>query len=385
MRKKDFDKILNNAKKHHNVTNGTIDEIVSFRKRIFNDINPFELIKNHFFELIDNRSYGYLFAIIKELYEYPEMVPFINTNMYEIIKRAKTYELNNFFVWDKEDGYDFNKYINENFVDLCSIVSSEIIIKLFTLSDLNENNKKIVNEMFKGREKEIVLCLLDGRIDGIKDEEYQQDFIDIVTKVILEVCEETNSNITDIKVEGFGFYSIVFGIKDKIIKVGVSRCVYQIPNDERILQPIIRIDMSNFTSNKGVIEVSEKVDMDFKMSEEELYQLYSEMRDRGIVCADFKKSNIGKLIKDNTIHWNKSINLDNSSRGLIGNVDKVLTSGNYVIIDTDHIYFEKDIKDYNKIFTSALAKRFEMRYRKEKDSELIEQDAIIEKEYHKTR
>ena len=84
-----------------------------------------------------------------------------------------------------------------------------------------------------------------------------------------------------------------------------------------------------------------------------------------------------------TIH--KSINIDNSSRGLIGNVDKVLTSGEYVIIDTDHIYFEKDIKDYNKIFTSALAKRFEMRYRKEKDSELIEQDAIIEEEYHKTR
>ena len=200
MRKKDFDKILNNAKKHNNLTDGTIDEIISYKKKIFNDVNPFDLIKDHFYEIIDNRSFGYLFGIIRKLYKYPEMVPFINTNMFEIIKRAKTYELNNFFVWDKEDGYDFNKYINENFVDLCSIVPNDILIKLFTLSDLNENNKKIVNEMLKGREKEIVLCLLDGRIDGIKDEEYQQDFIDVITKVILEVCEETNSNITDIKV-----------------------------------------------------------------------------------------------------------------------------------------------------------------------------------------
>ena len=386
MRKKDFDKILNNAKKHHNVTNGTIDEIVTFRKRIFNDINPFELIKNHFFELIDNRCYGYLFAIIKELYEYPEMVSFINVNMDEIIKRAKTYELSNFFVWDKAGGYDFNKYINDHFSYLCSIVPRELLIKLFTLSDLNEFNKNIILEKFKGQENEIISCLMENRIDGIKNEKYQKDFIDIVTKVVLEVCDETNSKITDIKVEGFGFYSIVFGIKDKIIKVGVGRRVYNIPNDERILQPIIRIDMSKFTSNKGVIEVCEKVDMDFPMSEEELYQLYSEIRDRGIVCGDFKKSNIGKLIKDNKIHWNKSINLDNETRGLIGNVNKVLTTGEYVIVDTDHIYFEDEVTDIDLFFASPLAKRFEKRYRREKEQEdLKEQEEIIEEVYHKTR
>ena len=84
MRKKDFDKLLNNAKKHHNVTNGTIDEIVSFRKRIFNMLKIiydgflFSTIKNKALILIVLNDIILIEKIKgnykEEIYEYREFI-----------------------------------------------------------------------------------------------------------------------------------------------------------------------------------------------------------------------------------------------------------------------------------------------------------------------
>ena len=137
-----------------------------------------------------------------------------------------------------------------------------------------------------------------------------------------------------------------------IVKVGLPRKTFDIPNDKRILQPYLRKDLSKEYGVEAVIEVSDRVDTDISLSEDELYEIYKDMRNRGIVCGDFKYDNVGKLIKPNISH-NDEIN------GMIGEISETFNSGEYVIIDTDFIYNENDP---NIDLTSNLSSKFENRY-----------------------
>ena len=145
-------------------------------------------------------------------------------------------------------------------------------------------------------------------------------------------------------------------IFDTIIKVGTPRKTFDMPNDKRILQPHLRRDLQKELGIAAVIEVADRVDTDFKITEEEMYEVYRDMRERGVVCGDFKYGNIGKLLRDNPPR-------NNERHGLHGNVTKTLKAGEYVVIDTDFFYKENDPKTE---LSSDLSIQFEKRYRREK-------------------
>lgn len=67
------------------------------------------------------------------------------------------------------------------------------------------------------------------------------------------------------------------------------------------------------------IEVVEKVDTSNKdITEEDMYNLYKNVRDLGLMWNDVAIRNVGRLLKDNSIHWqgnlspsDKALELDN--------------------------------------------------------------------------
>ena len=59
-----------------------------------------------------------------------------------------------------------------------------------------------------------------------------------------------------------GAFSNVLRIGDTIVKVGIPRKTFNIPNDKRILQPYLRNDLSEKFGINAVIEVCDRVDTD---------------------------------------------------------------------------------------------------------------------------
>ena len=177
----------------------------------------------------------------------------------------------------------------------------------------------------------------------------------LVCCVVDKVLKQENCKIADTKMFTDGGFCNALCIGDKVVKVGMPRSTFNIPNDKRILQPYLRRDLREKYQIRAVIEISDRVDTKVKLSNEELYTIYKELRDRGIVYGDMREGNIGRLISDNPPR-------NDVKNGMIGEISDSLEIGDYVILDTDFIYTENDPKIR---IISDLSKEFETRYKNE--------------------
>lgn len=178
-------------------------------------------------------------------------------------------------------------------------------------------------------------------LGNMENKEYNSVY-DCASMIIDEVSKNEHQNFNDIKVIGQGGFSLVFLIGNKVVKLGKARETFQIPNHPRIIQPVTRINAQATDNLNFSIEVTEKVDTNVNISDEECYSIYKELRDSKIVATDFKLDNLGILLKDNIINWEKEISHDMSERGLHGENDRILTKGDIVLIDTDFVYNEEN-------------------------------------------
>ena len=239
-------------------------------------------------------------------------------------------------------------------------------------------NEKISSNKHRYIKENIRYKQLEG-ID-IQNETDFDTFISVLVLIIDELLEEENSicdtpiSYADISFDE-GTYSLVLLIGDKVLSVG-NRKTYMIPNHRRILQPLIRPNISRLLSSKvsiytTMIDVSERVDTESEISEEDLYLVYKELRDCNILWTDVKRENVGRLLKSNIVHYSKTLAVDDSVKGFTRELDsgtEVLGIGEVVIIDKDFIYDLNyfDIQDVD--YWSELATSFEKKYQLEKES-----------------
>ncbi len=176
----------------------------------------------------------------------------------------------------------------------------------------------------------------------------------IIKMIIDELLKraDNSKNMDAVKQVGEGFFSVAYRIGDKVFKVG-KRANPVIQNHRRILQPIVRRKIGDEYDEDNFIEIQNLVDTSWykKMKSEDIHKvllnIYSELRDDGLVWVDVKPENIGKLLRPNTTHEfdlrNKEINPPERATGIIGkNKGEPLQAGEYVIIDSDLIYEEKE-------------------------------------------
>lgn len=210
-------------------------------------------------------------------------------------------------------------------------------------------------------------------------EEELQTIIEVVYLIIEDICKNEKINISDTKILDSGAFSSVLEIGDKVIKIGRSRGTQTFPNNPYINATLLRKEFSLSNNNSFFIEVNEKVDTKSEISEEELYQLYKNLRDLNLIWLDVAYRNAGRLLKDNKVDWREELPLTDERLGLqpyIGT--KTLKKGEVVILDNDLIYHEND-PDFPTYSHFPLYERFEKKYQEEKKESIIQQP-IEEKE-----
>ena len=193
---------------------------------------------------------------------------------------------------------------------------------------------------------------------------------EVVKLIILDVLKNENVKLSDITYNGGGLSSVLL-IGNKVIKIG-DRATKSFPNNPYIISPLLRKKLE-FNGAFCFVEVTERVDTSKKASKEELYQLFKKLRNLNLVWTDIKEDNVGRLKKENIIHWRQNLNPTDGVLGLdVKRGETILKEGDLVILDADFIYDEND-PNINYINNKDIYDEFEKRYQSE-IKELKEQE-----------
>ena len=221
---------------------------------------------------------------------------------------------------------------------------------------IDNNPEKAVNSIF---------CEINKRVK-IEDTTLKE----VVKLIILDVLKNENVKLSDITYNGGGLSSVLL-IGNKVIKIG-DRATKSFPNNPYIISPLLRKKLE-FNGESCFVEVTERVDTSKKASKEELYQLFKKLRNLNLVWTDIKEINVGRLKKENIIHWRQNLNPTDGVLGLdVKRGETILKEGDLVILDADFIYDEND-PNINYLNNKDIYDEFEKRYQKE-IKELKEQE-----------
>lgn len=254
---------------------------------------------------------------------------------------------------------DLHPFVINNFQQILRCAQEKDIVKVyksaqFVFPDEYERHKFVIEEIY------------DKAMAKIEDEKPITYYDDVKTRTdqVLKTCsriiqqdksEEIQKLTTfvaaasekkSVEIVGLGAFSTVIKCGNKIVKVGSERgnnSVFEIPYHPRILKPIIRKkDVSTDPKRPLFIEVQDEVDTNSRITDEELLQVYKELRESGIKWCDAKKDNLGRLKRDNhgyPIGFGPPSN--NQSLGLTGDdlpLHQALKAGELVVLDLDYLY-----------------------------------------------
>lgn len=189
--------------------------------------------------------------------------------------------------------------------------------------------------------------LIDKVCSRIIDQKRGKDIETMVNFLKEHATLEPNK----LEVLGCGWFNIAIQAGDKVIKLSAPERENEkpkIPYHPRLLQPIVRKDdITRDSDNPIGIEIYEVVDMNTEISDEEILEVYKELREDGIKWTDIKRDNLGRLRKDNyPYEIGQNIPASPKSLGIeeSGVERKILKAGQVVIIDLDYLEMAKDEK-----------------------------------------
>lgn len=256
-----------------------------------------------------------------------------------------------------------NLYIDKVYQNFDNIISNNIkdLYELKKQGTLNEEASTKISKIVQNNKE-----YLDNTIEDILKEIYGEKFnskdfkvgIDTIKIIIKELCQNENKTYGNIEYLGKGTFSYVLAVGDKVLKIGIKRYTDSFPNNPYIITPLLRESIKINKENKIFLEVTERVDTKTEVTTEELYQLYKKIRALGLVWTDVAKRNVGRLKKDNIVHWNTPLSPTDEALELKKYINaSQLKKGDLIILDADHIY-----EGYKYNLTN---KEFEDRYQEE--------------------
>ena len=314
-----------------------------FTDKFFNKIASYNIpthVYDSLYEMMnDKQRYNY----IKTLLNHHKTIYFG--------RRKLTQEIKNFLI----DNIKEYCLITPNIFDLKNALENEPSLNIVN-DYINNNPKCITNSIFEKR------YLYNDNNSYKKNTNLKE----VINLVIDDIVKNEGCNYSDIDFFGAGSYSSIIFIKDKVLKIGEKRFTEKFANNPYIVKPAMRkkIEIDN---NILFLEVSEKVER-CNVNEEILFELYCKLRDIGLIWTDVASRNVGRLKKDNVIHWNKNLNPCDEALGLEeyrGN--EVLKAGDYVILDADWIFDEND-KNIEYSDSKNIVMEFEKRYQEIKQN-----------------
>lgn len=262
------------------------------------------------------------------------------------------------------DYYECYEYIKSRRMDIVKYTTS-----CFELRRACEEEVDDLNQYFE-EHPEVVFNTIRERIRNILlfggNKEIDENILDIALMVIEEVMQSDDAKVSELDSSDAGCYSFVIVTKTKAIKVGYERRTVDFPDNPYIVTPLIRRDIST-DKTSCFIEVTERVELVSRkeLEGDGLYGLYKNLRDLGIIWTDIKANNVGRLLKDNTVHWDKPIAHELSNLSLTERKgDIVLKAGDLVLLDADYL-FDKDSELDVPTGSTTRFKKFTERYESE--------------------
>lgn len=343
----------------------------------FNNESVSVLIKKNYREILAKCHPFFLSSTVREIYKHNDMREFTLDQfpfLLSLVPDEATFrEFNRIFE------YKLQKYVNENFSQLVGEIPGTCFYSMALAKDyVTLENKEKLNNYLVEHKKEYVEFLLTNKLALYNSEKDLGSVVDTLVLLVDEILEHENLDYIDIKRLGSGAFSDVIEIGSKVLKVGRKRSIYQIPKTEKLLAPLIRVDLGKISDISGTIEVVEKVETSIGLTKAETQSFYDTLRDNKIVYMDIKEPNLGILLRDNVLHWNKKLALDDTTRGIYGEATgETLKEGDLVIIDSDHLVSEDKYQQLSvsqrHVFNNAFASMFGREYEERQMDEDLEE------------
>jgi hypothetical protein len=325
----EIDKSINPSKRYvESYSNSRKENFYNFFRYIKNLKNPSQVLEEHK-DLFLNSNFNSSMA---------EMVKVLGTNpgCYEFIR--------NNFETIKSNCYVPN--LAELYANIRESYPEEFAKEAFTIDNI------YLPALEQGKlDKSVQINLTCSKII---DQGRTKD-LETLTKFMME---HSTIEPETLKVLGVGWFNITLQAGDKAIKLdgqSDAKEKKEIPYHPRLLQPIKRkVDTSRDPEHPLAIEMYEVVDANVEISDEELLEVYKELREDGIRWLDVKKENLGRLRKPNyQYELGNNIPLPPKMLGIrdSGVGRKILPAGELVIIDLDFFDISED-KD-NKTFVAT--------------------------------
>ena len=376
----------------------SFEDIMKYIAKYRDNPKKISKIKDNFIEYLELCNEQNIIFLIKEIQSIPEMG---NTLYYksDVICRmfgietilSMTQEMNfeeRFkYIYDMYEGirikyYTIDEFINDlianneigyiccNMEQIINCSDMKLLVKTGLLGKLKQLDPKMFKEVHSS-----IVC----NMTGIKPKFMDSTILYGLTSIVDEISKNENTDISELEYIGTGTLTNVYKLGNKVIKFGKNRLTDKIPYHRRILQPLIRRKILSGFSNL-YIEISEYIQPDNSITDEDAYLIYKELRDDGIIWLDAKRENLGRLEKDNIAHFKEPLYVKNENVGYIPETlikDNPLQKGELVIIDTDFLFREKDFdftlldSRINTDFYQICEQRYQEEKRSRKNNEII--------------
>ena len=343
-------------------TRNSNNKFIKFKKFLahFKPIkSTIKIVNDNFIEIFDEIIEDYYIHYIELITGYNELIPKIIEEYEYILNKVKDDN------WASKVMINFlndnDSKFGEKYEKIVSIMGKTNLIKLNSVLKNSPNEfKDQIDKYYEQNKKEIgkqlilnSTNLINKKLRGL-EYDYPQEYNDAIIIILDEIMKSENIKFSEIKPKGSGGYSKVFLLGNTILKIGNPRMTYNIPNHRRILQPLVRQEFLD-KDNKAfaTIEISEAVDTKlskYNITQEDIYLLYKELRDKGIRCGDLKIENLGVLLKPNkTYYKNEAVSPGSIARGFDRNLseEETLSKGELVILDSDFLYYDKEYLEKN--------------------------------------
>ena len=242
---------------------------------------------------------------------------------------------------DKTDIVNNIDYFINNTISLLDL--KELLI-LFNIPGVDKINNILDND----RER-LVLDLVYPKTGLTIDILKHEKIYDTVRLLVEELVLKENVHLHDIKHIATGGYSNVLQVGSKILKLGKKRKNFSIKNNKRFLAGF-RGEIKSFYFDDVILtyEITETVDTEHIVNIN-LYELYKELRDEGLIWTDCHKCNVGILLKDNKVYYKDIDFVDKNATGYTSENKEILKKGDVVILDNDYIF---TINEFQRLFNN---------------------------------
>ena len=283
-------------------------------------------------------------------------IELIFNSIKEIRKKNKSFEKEDFLLTLLRK-FDFEKDKNKKYQTILRNLYYEVledegcIIKIPLileemkeiegLKDVYEENSYILKNFYEtiptGEDAKNIISdkELYNRTIGILIKEKQQYKL----KAIMEELQGENEEEKP-EYASNGNFSMNYKVYGKRLKLGYEKQTYKIPYHPRIMYPIFRQKYHFADIDQDLyLEIYEEGENDqSKITDEELAEVYLELREAGLFWSDAHKRNLVRLKKDNKVP-DYVIKNDHKMFGFEGKNQehKVLKKGEVVICDVDSI------------------------------------------------